>query len=852
MPILRDLSYARTRSNYVPLDLAGIEGLGAGLQQDYEQNKSKADLLLDQLNQLRVRDVNTPILENTVGKAKAALDQISQQGDYENADLQLKKLAYETANDPLLKGALEDYATYTKYQEELKGLKDTPEDRKRLATGYSNATNNKMVEYDPVTGYKNIYSGYTPGKVPDVGKTVGDFISKMKASTEPIVMGQRKDGTPIYMGKANNGYYVVGEREGIGDAEAMDMIKGFVQQQPEIQSYLKENLMFDKFQNKYDPQTGEYKPYGLEDFGVSDFKGEGDFYYMLAKEGHDPSKFQDPAALEKLYDQVYLDKATSDIANPFAKAASYNKTNLDYKTNQEWLNSQQFAHSLQKMKAEEAKDKRMEDYKADKEKEKEKRQQYALSNPVESEPVNLQISEEQLANVNSDLKVLQAKKEAAMKGSKGADGQAITFSPQEQQKLVALQADKRLLEHEGSTYVNHATESLEGEKVVQFQYTNFVKSSGNKENISYQEFKRRLRDGDIKEPKMVMSESDGYAVPGMIRDPNDVNTFLWTAKQDLGKDTNVQKAVNKTMTLEANGLFAWDEGSNSEKSSALNKVKTTLYKNVMAQGGVGYDVVGAGQRLNDVLAGQLIPEGEPDENGKQKAKYKGKNVEVTVIPLNRNQKGVTDEDVMYQMVIKEPGETKALKSFRIRPQDQQSHADLNYALNKDLAANHDESTVIGKDARMGIINYELPQFKPAENRRLLDAQVNDRSPAGSIGVGQLIPFGKENWTFVKSKTPVIDHFDKDDPNAPVTVMQEGYHLVRLKDNLPPTVQIDANNIDKYTYHGGSVYDDAILNERQLSTDNLKQYGAKRKDAATLFSSIEDGLQVFHAKKVKGQ
>ena len=849
MAILPDLSFARTRTRYVPLDLAGIDNLGAGLQQEYEQNRSTADLLLDKLNQLKVRDVNTPILENSVGKAKTALEQIAQQGDYENADLQLKKLAYETANDPLLKGALEDYAMYSKYQEELKGLKDTPEDRKRLATGYSNATNNRMVEYDPVTGYKNIYSGYTPGKVPDVGKTVGEFIGKIKASTEPIVMGQRKDGTPIYMGKANNGYYIVGEREGIGDAEAMDMIKGFVQQQPEIQSYLKENLMFDKFQNKYDPQTGEYKPYGLEDFGVSDFKGEGDFYYMLAKEGHDPSNFQDPAALEKLYDQVYLDKATSDIADPFAKAASYGKKTFDYKTNQEWLNSQQFAHSLQKMKVEEEKDKRIIDYKADKEKEKEERQQFALSNPVESEPVNLQISEKQLANVNSDLKVLQAKKEAAMKGGKGPDGQAITFSPQENQKLVSLQADKRLLEHESSTYMNHAVENTQGDNIIRSNYARFVKESGNKENISLEEFKRRLRDGDMKTPERIVGDRMVFGRQGFS---NDVNTYLAETKEQLGKDTNVQNEVNKTMTLEANGLFAWDEGSNSEKSSAINKVKTTLYKNVMSQGGVGYDVVGAGQQLSDVLGGQLIPEGEPDTNGKQRAKYKGKNVEVTVIPLNRQQKGVTDEDIMYQMVIKEPGETKALKSFRIRPTDQQSHADMNYNMNKELAAANDENTTIGKDARMGIISYELPQFKPAENRRLLDAQVNDRSPAGSIGVGQLIPFGKENWTFVKSKTPVVDHFDRDDPNAPITVMQEGYHLVRLKDGLPPTVQIDANNIDKYTYHGGSIYDDAILNERQISTDNLKKYGAKRKDAATLFSSIEDGLQVFHAKKVKGQ
>lgn len=839
MPILPDLSYARTRSTYVPRNLELIDNVGAALERDYNKNKQKADLVLDQMNKLKVRDVNTPILNSAIEKARAGIEAIAQRGDYENADLEINKLADQIGSDPLLKGALNDYQTYSEYQKQLGELKDVTPDRVDLAHQYSNATNNKMVEYDPIMGYKNIYKGYTPQKTPDFNKIVGEFTDKIKASKEPVAIGQDAKGNPIYMGKANNGYYIVGDREGIDEGEALKIIASHVASNPQMQGYLKENLMFDKFQRKYNPATGEFEPFTSDDFG-----GAEELYNKLKEEGVDPNEFQDPRALENLYDNFFLEKNLLAISEPYAKAVGYSKTNFDYKQDNEWLNKQKsdlaLKNSLAKLKAEEASQKRIIDYKYKKDEEKEQRQnaQMVLSNPVESEPINLEIAEKNLDQIDKDLKLLTSKKEAAKNGGVNSDGSPITFSAEENNKLATLQNDKRLLEEERGIYLKHAVDTPVGEELVRANYDRYVKITKNAENISYDEFKNRLKNNQITTPRR-MPEYQGARK--MTNDTGDINTWLLSAKDMLARTPDVQTSVQKAYNNEANGLFAVDDGSTSAKASVLSKVKTTLKKNVLAQNGVGYDVVGSSERLQDILNGLLTKEGE-------ELKVKGKKVEVEVIPLDREQRGATNEDVMYQMVIKDKDTGKTIRSMRIRPQDQGSHSDLMYDLNKDLASSFDPSTKIGKNAQMGIINYELPQFKVADTKKLLDGKVNDSSQRGQIGVGPLTQIGNSNWVIVKSKTPVVDHFNNDDSNHPVTVLQEGYHLVKLRDGIPAETVVDENNINKFLANpNSSIYDNAFLNERNISNDNLRKYGAKNKDFATHFNSIEDALTVLHSK-----
>lgn len=832
MAVLRDLSYARPRSTYVPLNVAGIDAVGAALQEDYEKNKSRSDLILGQLNNMKVRDVNTPILEETRNKALEQLNTLAEKQDYENSAIELNNLANELNNNPLLQGALLDYKQYQEYLKKLDELKDVPADRRQLATTYSNATNNKRLEYDPVTGYKNMFTGYTPITPPDFEKTVGTFADKIKSSTVPLEIGKDEKGNPVYMGKTGNGYYIVGEKEEIPENEALGIISGYVANNPEFQGYVKENLMFDKFNRKFNPETGQFDQFSLEDFG-----GAEELTKKMVEAGLDPAQLEDPAVLEKIYDKAFLEQEIGRISKPYAEAVSFKDVEFQYKDDPDYA----LQLALKKMAAEEASQKRILNHKDALDQAKEQREQakLVLSNPVEAEPVNLELAEKSLETIDSELKLLTAKKEASMKGATNEQGAPVTFSPEEAARLVQLTNDKKVLEHEKSAYMKYSTISEEGNRLIKAHYDKFVEKSGNPENISYQEFKRRIADNDIKEPKQNPVTFLGFETSRKNPDLNDVNGWLKSAKEALGRSEIVQKEVNNIYTNEASGYFAFDEGSKSGKSSLVNQVKSTLAMNIINQNGIGYDVVGSGQGLNSILGNHLTREGE-------ETKYKGRAVDIEAIPLNNEQAGVTDQDLMYQFIIREKGSDKNIMSVRVRPQDQEAHSNMLYEMNKELASIYSPDTKIGRDSRRAIINYELPQFKISETRKLLDAQVNDTTPKGVIGVGHVVNVGDSYWTVIKSVDNIPDHFTDDNPNMPVTLQQQGYHLVRLKPNTPADIVLNQDNLSKYLYNSsGSIFDNALINDRNISNDKLKKYAQKNKNAATHFSSIEDAVAKLH-------
>jgi len=578
MPILPDLSYARTRSEYVPKNVEYIDQIGANLEKDYTANQTKTNLLLEQINNLKVRNPNTPILESAVNKAKTGIQALADKGDYENADLEITRLASELNNDPLLKGALQDYNQYQEHQKQLAELKDVNADRVQLAGEYSNATNNKMIEYDPTTGYKNMYKGYIPVKTPDFEKIVGDFTAKIKSSKSPIAIGQDAKGNPIYMGKANNGYYIVGDREGIDEGEALQIISSHVASNPQMQGYIKENLMFDKYKRKYNPVTGQFDSFSVEDLG-----DPSEMYNKLRAEGYNPDEFMTPENIERLYDATFLEKNLMDISKPYAQAASFTDTKFDYKADTEWLNKQKsqlaLNNALAKMKAEEAKEKRIIDYKYKKDEELEQRKNPILTNPVETEAVNLEIAEKNLEKINSDLALLTAKKEAATKGGTAADGSPITFSPEENAKLISLQNDQRLLTFEKNSYLQHAVDVPVGKEIARKEYDRYVKYTKNPEGITYEEFENKLRNDDIPKPKQTytsrMSGVSGV-VSSYVDDPQDINSYLKNAKTNLGKDKTVQVEANKALSLEANSYFTADDGSNAAWSCGRIRIDLTV------------------------------------------------------------------------------------------------------------------------------------------------------------------------------------------------------------------------------------------------------------------------------------
>jgi hypothetical protein len=864
--IFGDLSFNRPRQTYAPLNIGYVDNLGAALEEDYTKNKTKAELLAGQLKNVKVRDVNRPqvnaVLDDTLSKINA----IAERGDYENADLEISKLADSTARNPLLQAAVDDYNAYTGYEEGLSKLKDTNQDRIGQARQMSMATNQKAVEVDPVTGQvRNTFKGYTPVKTPDIGKIVGDFAKSIKESSEPVIVGKTKDGQPMYMRKENNTYYINGSKEGIDEEEAMNIITTQVMQNPEISAYVQEGAMLERHAKKFDPVTGEYNPYTVEDFG-----GEANFVNQLTQGGLNPDDYRTPEKLQDLYGKLYQQREASKYATPYAGAVSYQKIKQEFHKDDWGLNQQQanlaWENTRKKIAAEEGSAKRLAKFKFDLDNEGKEREKalMVLSNPVELESVNysLKASESSLDKVNQDLSMLTQLKERSIKGEKDSSGQPITFSPAQNAQLQGLLADQRRLQIEKDYYLNAAVNTDEGKKALEKQYQNYVSKTGNNEKVTLEQFIDKVKKGDIGKPKMVDVQVAPAQLGGMYNpanftrnDPNDLNTYLLNAKNALAEQTDIQKKTNESLkTLDANGLFSIHDGSGNlekdtkDKSDTVYKVTSLLTKNVLAQQGVGYDLIGSNKRLNDVLAGFKLDAGSEDEG-----EYKGKKVKIQMVPLDRTQQGQGYGETMYQFIMRDPVNGKTIMSSRVRPRDQRSHGDVMYNMNSDLVAGFDENTEIGRHARMNVINHEFPQFKIGENKEILDRQIGKDTPGRSgIGIGSIIPVGQQNWTFVKHITPVVDHFDKGDPNRPVTVNQETYHLVKLKDGIAPTTQIkNEDDLKKYAY-ADDVFGSGLPNPRHTSDEKLTAYAAKNKDFLTAFQSLEDAQKVFYEKVAGGK
>lgn len=846
MPVLRDLSYAGYVPSYVPLPNQMIDRLGASLEKDYTENKNAADLLTAELNKIPVRDVNMGIRDQAIEQARKGLDQIAAKGDWENAASQIKQVARDVADNKLLQGAIQDKVEYDKWKAELDKNKDKIDpDRYESAINYGQALNNKPIEYDPNTGYKNMYRGYTPMQTPDISKTIGEFADKIKASEKPVQVGTTKDGSPITMWKdpATNQFFVSGSREGVDEGEAMKMLTGFVLNDPKIAGYINEGAMFNRFKNKYDPATGTYNPVTVDDFG-----GAEAFDQKVREAGLNPADFvNDPAKLEKLYNAMYTQNQAEKYAEPYAQQSSYTKTKLAYHQDAEQLAKTKadlsLRNSLKEIAAKEAADKRITKYKFDLDKE-EKQRETIISAPVEAQPViDYNTADNSVKDMQQDLDMLKAKARAASTGIPNANGDVVTITPEELNKIRQLETDIRVRKAEQTTYMNLATSSITGKDVMQRMWDQYWGATKGKPEITQDEFNRRLQTGNIGDPKRITKvRSDGSMMSGTSTfqedDPNDVNTWLAKAKSGLIQDKKVQTEVNNApKAMQANAWWGNYSGSDDKtdgksKDGVVSQISRNLTEQVVASGGLGYDVIGASTTLDNWLHKQgVVMTGEG-------ATMKGKPVKLQVVPLDRSQPGFDENETMYYMVARDPNTNEVKASMRIRPQDQASHGDLMRRMYGDVANSYDENTEIGKNARLSIAHHDYPQFQLEKQRTLLDNGVNAKSHVGQFAVGDIVKTDVGNYVPIKKKASVISGFD--DSGHPIYTTQNTFQIVQLRPNLPPNTVITEQNVRDYLPDPRKTVDDyAIENPRYLQNENVKKEAAKNPFHVRNFASLED-------------
>ena len=190
MPIFNDLYYSTPGSSYVKKPIQDFVNAGQALNQTWETNKQKHDIL-------ELAKANAKARNSVLGKQQADLYDEAfnefkpyiENNDYENANGVADKVARKLGSNPILKAIQEDNANWQNF---------VSTNQERLAKGEISADdlkdriyiNDKLhqgkIQYDPVTGeVKNQFKGDLIPKAVNYRKMFDDIYKDLKASNLP-------------------------------------------------------------------------------------------------------------------------------------------------------------------------------------------------------------------------------------------------------------------------------------------------------------------------------------------------------------------------------------------------------------------------------------------------------------------------------------------------------------------------------------------------------------------------------------------------------------------------------------------------------------------------------------------
>jgi hypothetical protein len=190
MPIFNDLYYSTPGSSYVKKPIQDFVNAGQALNQTWETNKQKHDIL-------ELAKANAKARNSVLGKQQADLYDEAfnefkpyiENNDYENANGVADKVARKLGSNPILKAIQEDNAAWQEF---------VSTNQKRLASGEINADdlrdriyiNDKLhqgkIQYDPVTGeVKNQFKGDLIPKKVNYREMFDKIYADLKASNLP-------------------------------------------------------------------------------------------------------------------------------------------------------------------------------------------------------------------------------------------------------------------------------------------------------------------------------------------------------------------------------------------------------------------------------------------------------------------------------------------------------------------------------------------------------------------------------------------------------------------------------------------------------------------------------------------
>lgn len=670
--LLPDLTYNQKIPTYAGGLASTVDALGQELEQKYYTNQEAADNLDIALNNMVVRNVNQPLIQDAKNSINQQLKSIKERGDWENARTQVRNAAIGLKKNPLITGALQDKAQYDVWRKDLDEQLEKGQINKNQYDYYLTSSleaNNKPIEYDQEKGtYSNVFAGSRPNK--DMSKDISADVEKIanswKSSTreKPVSFVDKNGKTRTLAYNTNlRGYYDLATEEYVDENEVKNSIAKSIKANPAYDSFLTEDAAIKTWQAKRRNGLGEittedfYDPKNPRSLLTAD-----EFTQLgieLNKQGIDGVKaLSDPQMREALYALVQKNKTIDGIISGPAEAASFSKIKHEYKENIDYREALKFGYDMKKLAQKHSYDLQLEAMKEANKKKEDEESKLIIKTPtgIVNNPKDLDAIRTQTARAKSELDAVNKEIEDNKKGNSSAD---ISQLLQRQSELqTQLGVGKRTITNSWDVVSNIPEDNnyLQNQyKAYKDVYPNTTFDQFKKAVIEYNpkqtSFMERFRRRFLASPLEQIGRKVGVFDADSILN----STSNYIAKK-AGKIVEANPNVDVTLSqgLTGNALTQPDDSKKSGIIQIASKTLTNAYK----ENKQGFYVTGGAtaadweQAMRKELGGKITSKDKDSETDK---------IEVKIVPTDADHS--TDGRALFPHKItvtnKETGETRS-------------------------------------------------------------------------------------------------------------------------------------------------------------------------------------------------
>ena len=602
--LFNSLSNNQYVSQHVGLPIKELDTLGTTLETRYNDNIATADKLEVGLANLKVRDVNRPIVQGQLDNVRKGLASTVEAGNWENASMLVRQQAKAVATSPELAGALEDKAQYDAWTAELNaGLKDGTYNKEQYDFYLTKAAeqNGKPIEVDPDTGsVSNVFNFGKPTK--DMSEEIKKYMTELsklwKSNTvdSPVSVtytdkaGKQVQGSIMYKdGKtgAPPGYYDVEQKKYITEDEVRSAMTAAVMGDPKYRSFVEESSRIKAWQaektnggvftiNDLAGPTNPNAVFTLEEFSALEAS--------LLAEGKDPDTILADPDMVKAY---FMLGSRNEIINGMieapVQATAFQETEHKFMVDIQFQEALRLRNDLAKVREQGRQARQTQRAKQDYEKE--AAAQFVVKNrgPVidKQQTDNASIAE---SAVERTTRLKQVQAEIARHKQAGTNtndyGQLIQ---EEKQLLTQIAITKGTVESKATAYYG----TSEGQTFIKDKYSEYLNQAklAKKDPITFEQFKSEVLTPNKESQNWFTQFLTGvgkvFAGPGggANSDYNqDYNNFLQNTHNTV---MNRLDKAEKEDALPGLSGFTYDSEDLGNKSAIFrvaNETKTRAYE----------------------------------------------------------------------------------------------------------------------------------------------------------------------------------------------------------------------------------------------------------------------------------